>query len=413
MLETVSVDSIICDESLYPRKGGFDPDTVARYRLALDYLPPISINQDSYLIDGYHRLMAHKIEQRGTIQAERENVPREMILWESARRNAAHGLQLSASDKRRLGRTFFGQGRAISEVAVVLSVAERTVRDWTEDLRRAADEERDHRILELWLACWTQERIGAEVGVGLATVNRTLANFQNGTSAKMEAPDSLQTFNLWNFHDNDERYGVQYPGRIPGQIVENVLYYYTEPFQTVVDPMAGGGTTIDVCKAMYRRYRAYDINPVRSDITKHDITQGFPVEAKGCDLIFMDPPYWSQKQGEYSGDASNLANLPLAEFYAAMARVFECATASLKPDGYLAVIIGPTQLSGIIHDHALAFAALLPACMHVVNRVIVPYTTQQAKGYHVADAKAGRYMLKLYRDLLICRRRSTPAGGAP
>jgi len=39
---------------------------------------------------------------------------------------------------------------------------------------------------------------------------------------------------------------LDFEGAIPGQIVENVLYYYTEPFQVVVDPMAGGGTTIDL-----------------------------------------------------------------------------------------------------------------------------------------------------------------------
>ncbi len=75
--------------------------------------------------------------------------------------------------------------------------------------------------------------------------------------------DSLQLFNVWNIPNRDKRYGLDFKGVIPGQIAENILYYFTEPFDVVVDPMAGGGSTIDVCRAMMRRYKTYDINPMR------------------------------------------------------------------------------------------------------------------------------------------------------
>jgi DNA modification methylase len=68
--------------------------------------------------------------------------------------------------------------------------------------------------------------------------------------------ESLQLFNVWNFPNRDKRYGLDFKGAIPGQIVENVLYYFTEPFDVVVDPMAGGGTTIDVCKAWWLTHQA-------------------------------------------------------------------------------------------------------------------------------------------------------------
>lgn len=59
---------------------------------------------------------------------------------------------------------------------------------------------------------------------------------------------------------------MQYPGRIPGQVIEHVLWPFTEPFDIVIDPMAGGGTTLDECKAMTLRYQYFDIAPVRNDI---------------------------------------------------------------------------------------------------------------------------------------------------
>jgi hypothetical protein len=55
---------------------------------------------------------------------------------------------------------------------------------------------------------------------------------------------------LWNilvfysFTPCDPRFGVDYPGRIPGQIPANVIRYFTEPGDLVVDLMAGGGITI-------------------------------------------------------------------------------------------------------------------------------------------------------------------------
>jgi DNA modification methylase len=220
-------------------------------------------------------------------------------------------------------------------------------------------------------------------------------------SRESDVPMSLKIFNLWNFRRCDERYGTDYPGRIPGQIIENVLYYYTKLGDTVVDPMAGGGTTLDVCKAMGRQHCCYDIQPKRDDIEQHDITNGFPIKCSDCDLVFLDPPYWKQKKGDYSDGRTNLANYSLPEFYDQMKVIFNGARDVLKPRGHIAVIIGPTQEKGIIYDHAFIFQQMMPINMKFISRIIVPYTTQQAKPYHITDAKKGHYMLKLYRDLLI------------
>ena len=90
-----------------------------------------------------------------------------------------------------------------------------------------------------------------------------------------------RVYNSWSFGMNDPRFGVPYPGRIPGQIVQNFVYYYTDPGQVVVDPMAGGGTTVDVCHFMGRRCLAYDMDPQRPDISQHNISEGFPEESHG------------------------------------------------------------------------------------------------------------------------------------
>ena len=99
-----------------------------------------------------------------------------------------------------------------------------------------------------------------------------------------------------------ERLVLLTPGSIPAAIIAHTLYYYTLPDALVVDPMAGGGTTLDVCQSMGRRCLAYDIQPVRPEITSHDIRLGFPAEAADCELIFCDPPYHTMLARQYSAD---------------------------------------------------------------------------------------------------------------
>ncbi len=59
-------------------------------------------------------------------------------------------------------------------------------------------------------------------------------------------------YDVWSFR-HDRAFGIPHPGRTPPGIVAHTLHYFTRPNDLVVDPMAGGGTTIDVCKSMGRR----------------------------------------------------------------------------------------------------------------------------------------------------------------
>ncbi|MGB9846832.1 MAG: DNA methyltransferase, partial [Desulfotomaculales bacterium] len=219
-----------------------------------------------------------------------------------------------------------------------------------------------------------------------------------------------QVYTIWKFNGRDERFGVEHPGNIPAGILFNVLYFWTEQGDLVIDPMAGGGVTIDVCKSMRRKCLAWDVAPVRGDIEKGNALDPWPVEPESASLVFLDPPYWKQKRGEYRGE-NNLADMALAAFYEAMKAVFERSFAALRSGGHIAVIVGPTQEKGIVHDHALKFAELLAETgFSYVNRIIVPYTTQQVQGFDVAQAKKGKYLLKLHRDLLVYRKVSERHG---
>ena len=115
-------------------------------------------------------------------------------------------------------------------------------------------------------------------------------------------------YDIWAFR-HDRAFGIPHPGSIPAAIVAHALHYFTPPGGLVVDPMAGGGTTLDVCQSMGRRCLAYDLDPARPEIIRHDIRNGFPAETIGCDLIFCDPPYHTMLAHMYAADSVASASL--------------------------------------------------------------------------------------------------------
>ena len=49
---------VVLRDDLDPRLGQRDDDLIAQYAEIIDELPPIEINQDNVLIDGWHRVRA-------------------------------------------------------------------------------------------------------------------------------------------------------------------------------------------------------------------------------------------------------------------------------------------------------------------------------------------------------------------
>ena len=149
------------------------------------------------------------------------------------------------------------------------------------------------------------------------------------------------------------------------------------PGALVVDPMAGGGTTLDVCASMGRRCLAYDLHPVRPDIRPHDVNDGFPPEASGCDLIFCDPPYHTMLARRYAERrASTRAPWPPGSTSSTGSRATPSPT--LRPGGYVALLLAnqtekdlPAGYGYI--DHAfLGYQALLAAGFLPERRISCP-----------------------------------------
>ena len=68
----------------------------------------------------------------------------------------------------------------------------------------------------------------------------------------------LRTWDQWDFNDCDKRFGDDWPGRIPAQLIAHILYYFSRQKDLILDPMSGGGVTPDTCLALNRRCWAFE-----------------------------------------------------------------------------------------------------------------------------------------------------------
>ena len=418
IIRAIPVNQVIFREDLYPRIKT-SPETVQKYAEDLSVLPPIELNQRLELIDGWHRWTAHKKANAETIPYFITETSNDGELLELAiGRNAAHGLQLSQEDKRDMARKIY---HATSErerdakkkvLARILSVSERTVRDWLSRIDKDSKEARDRRIFEMWMACYTQEEIAERENVPRETVRDLIGSFGEignlAESAKAAASHATDfeppLYNIWK--QQEKTAGLNHFGNSEMRWVDNLLYLYTAPFEIVVDPFAGGGSTIDICKKRFRRYWVADRKPVierENEIRKWDIVDGLPPLPRWKDvrLVYLDPPYWRQAAGQYSDDPSDLANMPLNEFTGTLADLVKGFAKKLTA-GYVALIMQPTQWKAPEHvftDHVADLLRLMKAPIEM--RFSVPYESQQCNAQMVEWAKTNRKCLVLTREVIV------------
>jgi len=216
-----------------------------------------------------------------------------------------------------------------------------------------------------------------------------------------------EVFNVWNFRTCNPIFGKEgYPGRMPGQIVMNLLYYYTEEGDLVVDPFAGGGTTLDVCHFMNRRCVAFDLNPTRPDIKQNDAINGIPLDSESADFVLLDPPYSTMKKGEYTGHPNDLSNMDLNDFFKAMRKVFAESKRILKENKCCAFITSSLKQNGKFVDIAYScYRIATEEGFAPTERIIVPYGgNESSAGEWVKIAKEKKLLLRGYRDLIIFRK---------
>jgi DNA modification methylase len=153
----------------------------------------------------------------------------------------------------------------------------------------------------------------------------------------------LATTTLWDFprqsYGKTQKGSNKYAGVTPAFVIYNMVRRYTEQGDLVLDPMAGSGTTIDVCKEEGRKVVAFDISPTRPDIRQND-ARSLPLEDGSIDMIFIDSPYGDNI--DYNDQSANIGRLSAesGEFYEALDKVIAECHRVLKPGKVLGWLIG-------------------------------------------------------------------------
>lgn len=414
----LAVSEVVYKKDLYPRLET-NPRTVEQYAEDLTVLPPIEVNQHNELIDGWHRWTAHRKAGAERISVTVTETSSEAHFLELAiRRNANHGLQLSLEDKQDMARRIYSgtpererEGKK-ADLASMLSVSESTIRRWLSRIDKDAKDARDKRIFAAWLACRTQQEIADAEGMPQRTIADQVEGFSDlahlTASAKAAADHAADfnppIYNIWK--QQDKTPGGKHFGNSEVRWVDNLLYLYTQPFDIVVDPFAGSGSTADLCRKRYRRYWVSDRKPAvgrEAVIRQHDLTGSLPKLPRWQDvrLVYLDPPYWKQAEGKYSEDPQDLANMDLAAFTDTLAGIVNGFARKLT-QAHIALIIQPTQWNAPDHGFTDHIADMLRRVkLPVVQRISVPYESQQYNAQMVEWAKANRQVLVLTREIIV------------
>jgi hypothetical protein len=121
-------------------------------------------------------------------------------------------------------------------------------RDWLSRIDKDAKEARNQRIFNLWLACWSLEEIAEREGLTKQAVD--LIRQETAELPKLDKPSRASAdhatdfdpplYNVWKQQEKTK--GSNHFGNTEVRWLDNLLYLYTQPFDVVIDPFAGGGT---------------------------------------------------------------------------------------------------------------------------------------------------------------------------
>jgi len=403
----IKLDEIEFRKDLYPRIE-FKQELVEKYSNAIEYLPPIKINQSNILIDGWHRWKAHKMAELDEINVEVIETKSEKELKKLAYKwNSNHGLQLSNKEKSNFAIEMIGE-MTVKELSESLSVDVRTIQDWTKAKRDTIIEERDRKIIELYLKAEnTLDTIAEKIKESRSTVSNIIQTFSKKREISIFGKSfEPYIYNIWNLQKADKE--TSHFGYFPEIFMANLIYYHTKPFGIVYDPFAGSGSTVDICKKYFRRYYCSDVEVIpgrEDDIKQWKIQDGMPDDFKYIrpNLVFLDPPYWKQAEGKYSDSKDDLANMSLEDFYSTLENFLKKITAK-KPDK-IAIVISPTQYKNENHkfeDHIFKFNEILNKSKYKIEmRYQLPYSTQQYNGNQVEIMKKEKKCISIIRDLVV------------
>lgn len=205
-----------------------------------------------------------------------------------------------------------------------------------------------------------------------------------------------------------------YIGATPSWIIWQLLMRYTRAGDTIVDPMCGSGTTIDVCSDLGRVGAGFDLVPSRPDIRQSDARK-LPLQRESADFVFIDPPY--SKHVDYSDHPDCIGKLDSGgeeegrRYYEAMSRVIAEADRVLKDRRYMALFVSDSykkrkgKPGGDFMPIGLRLFEMMEKRFRAVDIIaVVRHNRKLDKGNWHKSAEEGNFFLRGFNYLFIMKK---------
>ena len=234
--------------------------------------------------------------------------------------------------------------------------------------------------------------------------NKSLA----GESELRHRQIKIETSTCWDFPfqspDGLAFGNNKYRGCTPALVIWNLLRRYTKPGDLVVDCMAGGGTTVDVARALGRKVIGLDLKPSRRDIARND-ARHLPFEDDTVDFHFVDSPYSDNLR--YSDDPRCIGKMSAAgeRFFEEIAKVASEIRRTLKPGKHAAWVISDEYRHGQFTPVGFRIFEILAESMEPVDIVaLVRHHDSGGNPMWEHKARERNFFLRGFKYLFIMRK---------
>ncbi len=224
----------------------------------------------------------------------------------------------------------------------------------------------------------------------------------------------LEYTTLWDYprqsYGRTPKGDNKYAGVTPAFAIYNMIKRYTEPGDLVLDPMAGSGTTLDVCAEEGRRCKAFDVKPVRPEIVRNDARK-IPLKDGSVDMVFIDSPYGDNI--DYNDQTANIGRISAEtdEFYDELEKVMIECKRVMKPGKVIGWVIGDQWVKKKFTPVGFRVYAKLARHFEPVDIISLVRRGQTSNtGVWYGRALRFNFYLRGFKYLFIMRK---PDGSAP
>ena len=399
------------NSKLYAPPGGPEFEEFKRSFAELGQLVPLRITADGMILSGHRRWMAAQAiglaELDCEIEPETDPVKLERLIIEHNRY------------RRKTYTEIMREARKLEEIeAIYANVRQGRRTDLGYEHETEPGKVRDivaatvgvsHGTYAKMKAIWSAAERSELIKLKVDALDRGETSIDSvfrlvGQLNKEPSDFEPKVYDMWYFGGLNPKYGKPHPGSLPGDFIENIIHYWSHDGDVIADPFAGGGITVDVCRAMGRTCYASDIAPVREDIFQWDIAQGYPPYEQRPNLIFLDPPYWNMVAEEYTEESASSLDFPA--FIGFLRKLAHDTANILPPGGTVAAIIMKQKFrlpEGLpFMDWPFVwYRYFAEAGLFSLDRIACPWPTSIWQAFHVEKAKEDHRILPLVGDLMI------------